>query len=287
MPSARWSALAAAGDVVLRPLAHAPDLPDEVVEVVRALHEVDVGRVHDEERGLRVEEEEVVVRAVDLGEVLLGEPALLRAPARADPLHEDLGGSLEVDHEVGPGHALREQRVELLVDEKLAVLEVQVGEHLALVEDVVGDRGLREEAALRELLLLAVAREQEEELDLEGGPRLGVVERLQERVLPPLLEHGGGVETLGETLHHRGLPHPDGAFDRDVVEGHQPRTSAGVNGPTSEASGQRARSSATVAPSSGWRKAGAISARGTSTNRRSCSRGWGRRSRSLRLRSSP
>src|SRR4030095_16671626 len=100
-PGAVVSALAAARDVVLRALPHAPDLPDEVVEILRALHEVDVRRVHDEERRLRVVEEEVVVRAFDLGEVLLGEAALLRAPARADPLHEDLGRGLEVDDEVG------------------------------------------------------------------------------------------------------------------------------------------------------------------------------------------
>src|SRR5712691_7363471 len=72
------SALVAEGHVVLRALAHAPDLFKEVVDVLRAGDEVDVGGVDDEEGRGRVVEEVVVVGAIDLGQVLLAQPSLLR-----------------------------------------------------------------------------------------------------------------------------------------------------------------------------------------------------------------
>src|SRR5207245_7808459 len=191
---------------------------------------------------------------------------LLRPPALADPAHQHLGGGLQVDDEVGPGHALREQRVELVVDDQLAVLEVEVGEELALLEGVVADGGLGEEPALEQLLLLAVAGEQEEQLDLEGGAGGAVVEGLEERVLAPFLEHGVGLELLGQALDDRGLAHPDGPLDRHVLELHRRRLRSWST--TCERSGQRRNISAAVRPSTGWRAPGAISASGTSTNRR-------------------
>jgi hypothetical protein len=69
---------------------------------------------------------------------------------------------------------------------------------------------LREQLALQQLLLLAVAREQVEQLDLERRARLAVVERLQERVLLPFLEQARRVEPLGEPLGSEVLPTPIG-----------------------------------------------------------------------------
>ena len=125
--------------VVLRALAHAADLLQQVVDVLRRASTKSTSAVFTTSSGVvRVVEEVVVVGAVHLGQVLLGELRLLGPAARADAPHQHLGGRLQVDDEVGPRHALREQRVELLVDEQLAVVEVQVGEELALLEDVVG-----------------------------------------------------------------------------------------------------------------------------------------------------
>ena len=107
-------------------------------------------------------------------------PVSSGAAARLDPLHQHLGGRLQVHHEVGLRHALREQREELVEDEQLRVVEVEVGEEPALLEDVVGERRLGEQLPLRQLLLLPVAREQEEELGLEGDARLAVVEGAEE-----------------------------------------------------------------------------------------------------------
>ena len=149
---------------------------------------------------MRVVEEVVVVGAVDLGQVLLREMLSSGRPRWRMRRDQHLGRRLQVHDEVRTRHALRQQRVELLVHEQLAVLEVQVGEEPALLEHVVGDGRVREEVPLQQLLLLAVAREQEEELRLERRARPPVVERLQERVLSPLLEQRGRVQPLGQAL---------------------------------------------------------------------------------------
>ena len=60
---------------------------------------------------------------------------------------QHLGRRLQVDDQLRARHAFRQQRVELLVHEQLAVLEVQVGEEPALLEHVVGDGRVREEVA--------------------------------------------------------------------------------------------------------------------------------------------
>ena len=136
----------------------------------------------------------------------------------------ELVAALVIDDEVGTGHVLRQQRIELLVDEQLGVVEVEEGEELALLEHVVGEGVALEEGALGELLLLAIAREEEEELDLEGGARTPLVEGSEERVLPPLLHHRSRLHALGQALHHRRLAHADRPFDDDVVGGHQRAT---------------------------------------------------------------
>ena len=90
--------------------------------------------------------------------------------------------------------------------------------------------------ALHELLLLAVAREQEEELRLEGGAGAAVVEGAQERVGRPVLERLLRLEPLGQPVDHGRLADADRSLDRHVVERHQARAPASRR--TAEASGQ-------------------------------------------------
>ena len=66
--------------------------------------------------------------------------------------------------------------------------------------------------------MLLVAREQEEQLDLERRAFLAAVERLQERVLN-VLENLDALEPGGEQLDERGLADADRALDGDVASG--------------------------------------------------------------------
>ena len=67
-------------------------------------------------------------------------------------------------HHVGLRDLRLEHRVQLVVDQQLAVVEIEVGEDLVLGKDVVQERDLLEEVPLRQLLQLAVARQQEKQL---------------------------------------------------------------------------------------------------------------------------
>src|SRR5439155_461582 len=72
------------------------------------------------------------------------------------------------------------------------------GEDAVLGEEVVGDDALREELELDELVLPAIALEQEEELCLEGMPLRVLVESTEEGILLDLLEEEPRLELGGE-----------------------------------------------------------------------------------------
>ena len=76
--------------------------------------------------------------------------------------HEHVGRGLQVDHEIGRRHVLREQVIKPLIDEQLVVIEIQIREDLVLVEQVITDGGLREQIALLHVQLLMTAQEKEE-----------------------------------------------------------------------------------------------------------------------------
>ena len=108
------------------------------------------------------------------------------------------------------------EMVELPVEGQLVRVEVDLGEDVVLGEEVVGDQALAEELLLRQLLLLAVAGQQEEQLRLEGVLVGLVVEPAQKRVVVDLLEDGAGLQLLGEQAGQRRLADSDRALDDDV-----------------------------------------------------------------------
>ena len=167
-------------------------------------------------------EEEVVVSPVELGDVGVGDLALVVPLAPADPLHQDLVSGLEVDDQIGVGHLLLQDPVHLLVQHELRVGEIQVGEDLVLCEDVIADDRLPEQVPLRQLLLPAVAVQQEEELALEGGAGPVLIEVVQERVLGAL-EDLARLQAGGEELDEARLADPDRSLDGDELEIHPRR----------------------------------------------------------------
>ena len=152
--------------------------------------------------------------------VVVGAAAIGRAPrAIAQAFAEPVGRALQVDDDVGRGQVAREQVVEALVDEQLVVVEGEVREDLVLVEQVVADGRLAEEVALAERLLLAVPREQVEQLGLEGGAGAAGLAVGGKRVLD-LVEDEARVESLTEALGEHGLADAGRALDREVARVH-------------------------------------------------------------------
>ena len=95
---------------------------------------------------------------------------------------------LEVDDEIGSGQFGAEQFVIAVVDGKFVVAEVEVGEELVLLEDVVGDDDSLRIVVGGEGKELLVAADEEGKLGLESGSGLAVIEGREERVLLRLLQ---------------------------------------------------------------------------------------------------
>jgi len=184
------------------------------------VHGVELRGLDDQQRRRRVVKEEVLVRLVQLPQVLrvrAERGVLRRALPLARTTEHDVGGGLEIDHQIRRRDVAGEQLVEPLVDEQLVVVEVQVRVDLVFLEQVVRDRTLREQIGLPQADLLPVPVEQEEELRLQGRTRPIGVEVRQKGILR-LLEHGGHVKACAQTLGQGRLPHTRRAFNRDVAE---------------------------------------------------------------------
>ena len=107
---------------------------------------------------------------------------------------------------VAPHRPHRRRGKDLAVEIELVGIERDRREDRVLREEVVGDDALREEIELPQLLLLAVALEQEEELGLEGMSFGVLVEFPQEGILLDLLEEEPRPELRGEPSCEGRLP---------------------------------------------------------------------------------
>src|SRR5262249_27770193 len=154
--------------------------------------------VDHEQWGLRIVMKEGTERLRQALQVLRGDTALEVAVALADAPHEHVGSRLEVDDQVRPGHLGVEELKYLPVERQLVRSEGDAGEDAVLGEEVVRDGATRAHAPRRQLLLLAVALEGEEQLGLEGMALGVLVEFPQKRVVFDSLEDEVGAELGGE-----------------------------------------------------------------------------------------
>src|ERR1043166_5801596 len=212
--------------VVLRAFFRASNLLDELIEVLRGIHEIDFVRVHDQQWRLVVPVKVMRVRLAELLQILWRDRFLVCPPALLDALQQCIKVPLQVNHEVRLRHGLVQQIVQPVVEHQLGVFERQVREDLALRERVVDQDQLREEVALRELLLLVEARQQEEQLGPERRPPPVLVEVVEERVVG-VFEDLRPAEPFGEHRDQRRLPDADRPLDRDMTKRKRARHSRG------------------------------------------------------------
>src|SRR5271157_4730700 len=191
------------------------DTPQQRLQILAALHEINLRRVHDQQVRRSVVEEEVFIRLHYLFQVIVADGLLAGRVLFLQPLPQHIGRGLQVNDEVGRGHVLAKQFVVTVVNLELGVTEVEAGKQLVLFEDVVGDVDLVGIALHIQTAKLLVARDKERELRLEGRPGLAVVERPQKRIVFWLTD-ALGVQGFGNHLAQRALADTDGAFDCDV-----------------------------------------------------------------------
>ena len=128
----------------------------------------------------------MVVRAVHLGHVLLGEALLLRAAPLPHAPQENLRGGLEVDDEVGRWEEQDEDLIQLAVG--LVVSRID----MALIEEVAGEdfgvfvnRAILNDRAgkVEQPPVMAQAARQEEDLGMERKARHVAIEVGEVRVV--------------------------------------------------------------------------------------------------------
>src|SRR5262245_3902452 len=149
-------------------------------------------------------------------QVLRGDAALEVPVALADAPYEHVGARLEVDDQVRPGHLRIEEPEDLPVERQLVRTEGDAGEGCVLGEEVVGHGATGGRAVRRQLLLLAVALEREEQLGLEGMALGVLVEFPQKWVVFDSLKDEIGAELGGEPSCEGRLADADGSLYRDV-----------------------------------------------------------------------
>jgi len=162
----------------------------------------------------------MVVRLVQLTQILIVRLQRHRfgiVPPRVDAAKQYFGWRLQVQDQIGLGRVAREKIVETLIDEQLVVVEIQVGEDLVFVEEVIRNRRLREQVRLPQRRLLPVTRQQIKELRLQRRAGTVGVEVGEKRIVG-FLADDVRVESPAEPLGESGFPCADRPFDRNVAE---------------------------------------------------------------------
>ena len=119
----------------------------------------------------------------------------------------------------GFGTLRLENGPELLVEQKLAVVECQVSEDSVLVEREVGDGETGEEVCLDRFREGAVTRKKVEQLRLEGRAGLFLVESL-EKGIGYILEDLGRTEALHHEVNEARFADANGSLEGDVLLSH-------------------------------------------------------------------
>src|SRR5947207_4329091 len=125
--------------VVLRSFLSVSNLLDELIEMLGRIHEIDVGRIHNQQRRLVVPVKVVRVRLAKLLQILWRNRLLVFTSALFNALQECINTRLQVNNELWFRNCFRQQIVEAVVDQQLRVVERQIREDLALRKRVVGE----------------------------------------------------------------------------------------------------------------------------------------------------
>jgi hypothetical protein len=207
--------LLAEGKEVLGAFDGLADTAEQGLEVFAVLDEIDFGGVDDEQVAGRIVEEKVFVGFDDLFHVLVADGALVGDILAPEALAENIERGLEVDDEIGGGQLGAEEFVITVVDGKLVVAEVEVGEEFVLLEDVVGDDYLLRIVGGGEGAELLEAADEKGKLSLESGSGLAIIEGGEKWVRLGLLNKLA-VELLGKETGERALADANRTFYGDI-----------------------------------------------------------------------
>ena len=186
---------------------------EEELEVVAALHEIDFGRIDDEEVRGGIAEEEMFVGAGDFLDVFGSDVGFVAGSFLGDAGAENFGFGLKINDEVGSGKVGGEGFVVALVEFELGVVEIEVGEDAVLLHEEIGKHragGFDGESFAETLLAL----DEEVHLGAKSRAGLGFVEVGQEGIVLAVVD-AAGVEAFGEDAGEGGFADAKRAFNDD------------------------------------------------------------------------
>lgn len=173
--------------------------------------------VRDEQRGLVVACEELIVRFAQPGEIVRIEAGFETSCAFPNPGQQYVQVRPKVNHQVGFHDSGPEFFEDSVVQGQLCGTQGETGEEPVLGEKIIADRALSEQFLLEQLLLLFETRQEKENLCLKGILLPVLVEQRQERVFFHHFVDGPGAQTRSEHAGEGGLPDTDRAFHDNVA----------------------------------------------------------------------
>ena len=138
----------------------------------------------------------MLVSLDDLFHVLVANGALAGDIFAAQAFAQDVERCLKVDDQIRGGQLGTEELVVTIVNSQFVIAEVEVGEELVFLKDVIGDDDLLHTAGGGQGPQLLKAANEKSKLGLESCPGLTIVKRWEERIFLRFL-HKLAMQLLG------------------------------------------------------------------------------------------
>src|SRR5262245_47149063 len=198
-------------------MLHAQDRLQQLLIVGFAVDRVN-GRGVDDQQRRRIEiVEEASVRVSETFEIVRLDQLLVRNAATRHALQQNLRRRLQINDQIRCRRIQLERVRDLVVETELVGIEIELGEEPVFLQQEVGYTNRREHVALPNLLDLARALKQEEQLRRQRRLPPVAIEPLEERVLLRLLEYQLAREALRQPFRETRLADADRTFDDDVA----------------------------------------------------------------------
>src|SRR5262249_33247036 len=164
---------------ILRTLDGFGDLPQQLLQVIVAVHEINLRRIHNQQVGRCVVKEKMLVSLDHFSQVLITDRLLARSVLFLQTLFEHFWSGLQVDDEIRGGPLFAEKIVVAVVGFQLQVAQVQAGKELIFLKNKIRDHGFLRLRAQVERVQQLEAAHQKIELRLKGSPGFPSVKRSQ------------------------------------------------------------------------------------------------------------
>lgn len=181
------------------------------MQIFVVVHEVDIGRVHDEQVAGCVMKEEVLVCGRQLLDIGIADIALSGDAFAFQALLENFRRGLQIDHQIWCRDLIAEHLVVTVIKRQFRIAQVHISEELVLLEDVIGNNRIAEVFYVPHLL---VAFHEKPHLRRKGHAGLGLIKAVQKGIIFRL-DNSLSMQCFCQDLSERRFSDPDRSFYSD------------------------------------------------------------------------